>query len=109
MSPYIGGEDAGEPARLEAQAAGAREELRAALALHPVAAGARVLELGCGGGVFTRALAAALPDATILATDRDEPLLAYARRALPAEVAAGRVRFERADAATLPSPAPSFA
>jgi SAM-dependent methyltransferase len=108
MQPYIGTEDTGEPARLEAQAAGVREELRAALALHPVPAGTRVLELGCGGGVFTRALAAALPDAAILATDRDERLLAHARRALAKEVAAGRVRFERADAATLPYPAQSF-
>jgi SAM-dependent methyltransferase len=108
MAPYIGAEDEDEPARLEAQAAGAREELRAALALHPVPAGARVLELGCGGGVLTRALAAALPDATILATDRDARLLAHAHRALADEVAAGRVRFERADAASLPYPARSF-
>lgn len=105
---YIGAADPGEAARLEAQGASAPEELRGALALHPVGEDARVLELGCGGGVFTSALLAALPRATVVATDRDERLLAHARERLADEMRAGRVRFERADAAALPYPARSF-
>jgi SAM-dependent methyltransferase len=107
-NPYIGADDPAEAQRLDAQAAGALAELRAALALHPVPPDARVLELGCGGGVLTRALLAALPQATVLATDRDERLLAHARAALAGNVAAGRLRFERADAAHLPYPPRAF-
>lgn len=105
---YIGAADPGEAARLEAQGVSAPEELRGALTLHPVGEDARVLELGCGGGVFTSALLAALPGATVVATDRDERLLAHARERLAEEMRSGRVRFERADAAVLPYPARSF-
>ena len=103
--PYIGSTDPREAERLAAQEAGALDELRAALALHRPAPHARVLELGCGSGVFTRALLTALPDATITATDRDEALLSHARHNLAAEVRRGRVTFARADAASLPYPA----
>ncbi|MGH2516470.1 MAG: methyltransferase domain-containing protein [Ktedonobacterales bacterium] len=107
-SGYIGAHDLGEAERLGAQAAGGLDELRAALASHPVLPGARVLELGCGAGTFTRALLAALPDATIVATDVNDALLAQARADLTAEVRAGRVAFARADAANLLFPARSF-
>lgn len=105
---YIGASDPGEAARLAAQQEGGLEELRGALALHPVPPNARVLELGCGSGVFTRALLAALPDAAITATDRDEALLAVARESLAGEIRTGRVTLARADAANLPFPAQAF-
>jgi SAM-dependent methyltransferase len=101
---YIGAGDPGEAQRLVTQEEGALEELRAALTLHHIPARAHVLELGCGSGVFTRALLAALPDATVTATDRDEQLLAAARQALAPEIASGGVRLERAEAANLPYP-----
>lgn len=105
---YIGASDPGEGDRLAAQEAGGLNELRAALALHPPLATARVLELGCGVGVFTRALLTALPRATLLATDTDEALLSRARDELAAEARVGRVRFERADANHLPYAARDF-
>src|SRR5215472_14248808 len=98
MTGYVGARDPDEANRLAAQAVGGLEELRRALALHPPEPGVRVLELGCGAGAFTRALLDALPDATILATDNDERLLAVARERLAPEAAAGRVSFARADA-----------
>lgn len=105
---YIGARDPGEAARLAAQQDGGLEELRGALAPRPVPPDASVLELGCGSGSFTRALLAALPDATITATDRDEALLAAARESLATEIGAGRVTLARADAAALPFPAQAF-
>src|SRR5260370_38306408 len=95
-----------EADRRAAQAAGGLDELRRALALHPPEPAARVLELGCGAGAFTRALLDALPDATIVATDTDERLLAAARQRLAAELPAGRVTFTPPDARNLPFPAP---
>jgi len=108
MTSYVGAQDPDEADRLAAQAAGGLDELRRALALHPPEPAARALELGCGAGAFTRALLDALPDATIVATDIDEQLLAAARQRLAAEVRAGRVTFARADARDLPFPARSF-
>src|SRR5258706_15765851 len=108
MTSYVGGQDPDEADGLAVQAAGGLDELRRALALHPPEPGARVLELGCGAGAFTRALLDALPDATILATDIDEQLLAAARQRLATEVRAGHVTFARADARNLPFPARSF-
>lgn len=105
---YIGADDPGEGDRLAAQEAGALEELRTALAPQPPPANARVLELGCGVGVFTLALLTALPEATILATDRDETLLARARSELASFTRDGRLRFERADANRLPFAARGF-
>ncbi|MGH2486208.1 MAG: methyltransferase domain-containing protein [Ktedonobacterales bacterium] len=78
------------------------------MALHPPLAAARVLELGCGVGIFTRALLTALPQATLLATDTDDALLSRARVELATEVRAGQVRFERADANRLPYAARDF-
>lgn len=101
-SGYIGASDPSEGDRLAAQEAGGLDELRAAFTLHAPAPAARVLELGCGVGSFTRALLAALPDATILATERDEKLLARAPSELAGFVREGRLRFERADANRLP-------
>src|SRR5260221_88712 len=82
MTSYVGAQDPDEADRLAAQAAGGLDELRHVLALHPPEPGAHVLELGCGAGAFTRALLDALPDATIVATDIDERLLAPACQTL---------------------------
>lgn len=101
-SGYIGAHDPCESDRLAAQETGGLAELRAALALHPIPPDARVLELGCGAGSFTRALLTALPHATITATDVDDTLLARARAALADAIRAGRLTFARADAARLP-------
>lgn len=105
---YVGAHDPTEAARLDAQRAGALDELRGALALHPIPAAPRVLELGCGSGVFTRALLAALPTATLTATDRDPRLLDAARAALRDDIRAGRLTLTQADAAALPFPSQSF-
>lgn len=58
----------------------------------------RILETAAGTGVVTEALHKALPDAEIVATDLNEPMLEEAARRVPA----GTVRFEAADAQDLP-------
>lgn len=103
-SRYLGSQNPEEIARLEAQQSGVAEALRQALARVSLSHRPRVLELGCGTGILTRALAAALPDAQITAIDLDERLLAVARASFPAT----RIRFERQDAAALPYPTRSF-
>lgn len=44
---------------------------------------ARILEIGCGTGLLTRALRDAFPDALIVATDLAPSMLASCRRAMP--------------------------
>lgn len=105
---YIGACDPGEEERLVAAATSAPEELRAGLALHAPPSHARVLELGCGPGAFTRALLAALPEATVTATDRDGGLLDTARQRLAREAESRSVTFVQADAQRLPFEARSF-
>ena len=103
-SQYLGSQNPEEIARLAAQQPGVEDALRQALARCALPPRARVLEPGCGTGILTCALAAALPDAQITAIDLDERLLTEARRRCPLP----RVRFERQDAAALPYPARSF-
>ncbi|HEU5439818.1 MAG TPA: methyltransferase domain-containing protein [Ktedonobacterales bacterium] len=105
---YIGAHDPEEAARLALQEAGADEELHAALALHRPPADVRVLELGSGTGVYTRAVLVALPEATVVGLDRDVRLLAEARANLAAEIAAGRVTLLEGDVARLPFDPQSF-
>jgi len=58
----------------------------------------RVLEIACGTGIVTRRLRESLADsATLVATDLNEPMVAYARNAVPA---AGIV-WQQADAQAL--------
>ena len=65
----------------------------------------RVLEIGAGTGVVTRALAAALPPDTVLvATDLNQAMLDRAAAA----VTGGRVEWRQADAGRLPFPDASF-
>jgi ubiquinone/menaquinone biosynthesis C-methylase UbiE len=101
---YLGSQNPEEIARLEAQQPGVAEALRQALARCALPPRPRVLEVGCGTGVLTAALAAALPTAQITAIDLDERLLAAARSRCPD----ARIRFERQDAAALPYATRSF-
>jgi ubiquinone/menaquinone biosynthesis C-methylase UbiE len=64
----------------------------------------RILETAAGTGVVTQALAAALPDAEIVATDLNPPMLEVAAE----RVKSGKVRFEQADAQELPFDDASF-
>lgn len=57
-----------------------------------------ILETAAGTGTVTAALAAAMPDATIVATDLNQAMLDVAAR----RIADGRVRFQAADALALP-------
>jgi trans-aconitate 2-methyltransferase len=69
------------------------------LARVPLAAAARVVDVGCGPGNSTELLAARYPGANILGFDNSPAMLEEARRRLPT------VRFEPADAATwIPEP-----
>ncbi|TDD17892.1 methyltransferase domain-containing protein [Nonomuraea diastatica] len=57
----------------------------------------RIIEVGCSEGAFTRALAAAYPEAEIVGVDVSARALARARRRVPDT---GRVRFVQADILT---------
>jgi SAM-dependent methyltransferase len=63
----------------------------------------RILEIAAGTGVVTRALAAALPGATIVATDLNPAMLEQAKA-----VSKGRIEWQEADAQQLPFPDASF-
>jgi ubiquinone/menaquinone biosynthesis C-methylase UbiE len=65
---------------------------------------ARILETAAGTGVVTEALHRALPNAEIVATDLNPPMLEQAAR----RVNAANVRFEQADALKLPFDDDSF-
>ena len=76
------------------------------LALGP---GERVLEVGCGTGVFLPALARAVaPDGTVVGVDHAERFLTEARRRVEAAGVGERVALEVADALRLPFPDASF-
>jgi ubiquinone/menaquinone biosynthesis C-methylase UbiE len=63
-----------------------------------------ILETAAGTGVVTEALHAALPDAEIVATDLNPPMLEEARQ----RVSSPKVRFQTADAQALPFADASF-
>ncbi|MEO8103825.1 MAG: class I SAM-dependent methyltransferase, partial [Betaproteobacteria bacterium] len=71
------------------------EDLARRLAANPPA---RVLEIAAGTGVVTRRLAAALPDAAIMATDLNQPMLDQAA----ATGTSRPVQWRQADAMDLP-------
>jgi ubiquinone/menaquinone biosynthesis C-methylase UbiE len=64
-----------------------------------------ILETAAGTGVLTRALAARLPQAQIVATDLNQPMLDFASTRLSA---ANRVSWRQADALALPFEDQSF-
>ncbi len=70
------------------------------LAQVPLAAPARVVDLGCGPGTVTRILKARFPDAAVLGIDGSGPMLAKARETAP------DCRFVQADFATFAPEAP---
>jgi SAM-dependent methyltransferase len=55
--------------------------------------GARILDVGCGGGWSTMALAVAYPDATVVGVDIDAPSIEAARTAADAAGLTDRVEF----------------
>jgi cyclopropane fatty-acyl-phospholipid synthase-like methyltransferase len=67
---------------------------------------ARVLDLGCGLGASSVALAHAYPRATVLGIDLDAASVAAARDAAAAAGVADRVSFEAGDAAQLTNEGP---
>src|SRR3712207_6837954 len=60
---------------------------------------ARIVETAAGTGVLTDALLRACPDAEVLATDLNQPMLDRAESRVRNR---GRVRFQEADALDLP-------
>jgi ubiquinone/menaquinone biosynthesis C-methylase UbiE len=64
----------------------------------------RILETAAGTGIVTAALAKALPEAEIVATDLNQAMLDVAA----GRVRAANVRFQAADAQSLPFPDASF-
>lgn len=74
-------------------------------ALHDVLSGpgARLLDVGSGGGWSSIALAHAYPDATVLGVDIDAPSVATATANARAAGLADRVTFVHQDASTLPA------
>jgi SAM-dependent methyltransferase len=66
----------------------------------------RALEIAAGTGIVTRALAAALPEADIIATDLNRAMLSFAVAA--SRCAAPRLRWSAADALELPFADGSF-
>jgi ubiquinone/menaquinone biosynthesis C-methylase UbiE len=59
----------------------------------------RVLDVGCGTGSLTSALAEFAPDAEIVGIDHSQAYVDHARSKAPEAV---RLKFEQGDAATLP-------
>lgn len=78
----------------------AEDLARRARALRP----RRILEIAAGTGIVTAALARALPEAEIVATDLNPDMLKIAER----EIASSRVAFAPADAQSLPYPDSGF-
>ncbi|HTQ90026.1 MAG TPA: methyltransferase domain-containing protein [Streptosporangiaceae bacterium] len=72
-----------------------------------IAAGERVLDIGCGTGQATRDAAAAARPGPVLGVDLSARMLGLARR-LAAGQGIGNASFERADAQIYPFPAGSF-
>lgn len=63
-----------------------------------------ILEVAAGTGVVSRALAPAIPDAQIVSTDLNQPMLDYAAT----QTDATNLRWQQADAMALPFPDASF-
>lgn len=69
----------------------------------------RVLEVAAGTGILTEQLAGLLPpEATLVATDLNPPMLAVARRRLQDHPSRARIDWREADATTLPFADGSF-
>lgn len=64
-----------------------------------------VVDLGCGRGNLARAIAVALPNATVVGVDTDTQAIEQAQARAVADRLDHRLRFETADAALWPGPA----
>jgi ubiquinone/menaquinone biosynthesis C-methylase UbiE len=64
-----------------------------------------VLEIGCGPGYFSRAIAAAVPEGSLVLFDLQLAMLDLARQRLPAFA---NIHFIQGDASSLPFPEASF-
>jgi ubiquinone/menaquinone biosynthesis C-methylase UbiE len=64
-----------------------------------------VLEIGCGPGYFSRAIAAAVPEGSLVLFDLQLAMLELARQRLPAFA---NIHFTQGDASSLPFPDASF-
>jgi SAM-dependent methyltransferase len=73
----------------------------------PIAAGHRVLDVGCGSGSMSRLIARSFPDVDVVGIDIREQYLDYARARARAE-GIRNLTFERADVFALPFPDASF-
>lgn len=92
-------------ARAEDEAAARDEYLR----LLELAAGQRLLDVGCGTGVVTRAAAKRVaPDGCVVGLDASAALLAIAREYADTEQLGGLVEFRQGDCRDLPFPHASF-
>ena len=69
--------------------------LREAVDALPLQPGLRVIEIGCGPGAATRAVAARLGDGFVLGIDRSDRAIAAAVRGSQAELDAGCLDFRR--------------
>lgn len=98
-------------ARLEHRAraedeSSAREEYLSLLGLSP---GERVLDVGCGSGVVTRAIARrVVPEGRVIGVDSSPALLAVAREYADASHLAGQIEWRLADCRKLPFTDASF-
>jgi 2-polyprenyl-3-methyl-5-hydroxy-6-metoxy-1,4-benzoquinol methylase len=99
---YLLAHGAGEVWNWETSAGKLRWQRRVEMLTRHLVAGARVLELGCGTGYFTRSLAKS--GATITAIDISPDLLESAKQQIPAP----NVRFELENAYAMSFPADSF-
>ncbi|MFT4163690.1 MAG: methyltransferase domain-containing protein [Microlunatus sp.] len=68
--------------------------------------GARIIDVGCGGGWSSLALARAYPHAGVLGVDIDAPSIEAARAAAAVEGLDDRVQFVVAEGELLPDPGP---
>lgn len=84
-------------------------ELRRAVRAVPLAAGSRVLDVPCGDGFYTAALARHLyPFGKVVAADLSDAYLDAARKMVAGKPRLAAVEFTRADAYALPFEADSF-
>jgi SAM-dependent methyltransferase len=93
---------------LERAGPGSAADTLRALALCGVSGPVRVLDIGCGSGAASLVLLAALPEATVTATDLFAPFLADAERRVASAGERPRFRAVEADMAAPPFAPGSF-
>ena len=89
---------------LEEMNEGHREQIRWGLDNLPDIHPARVLDVGCGGGVFARMAAERFPGSVCDGIDVSELAAEFATESNADLVGRGRMRFQTGDVSDLPSP-----